>query len=116
MNLVILGAMMASDIRVAGSSLQRQTPRPLFQSVFAGSPHDRGESHPYAAAIDGQRFLIPQFESVNAGFATGPASFLTAVSFAIPAVTADRRAGTTPASSATAPITVVLNWALALQH
>ena len=57
-------------------------------------------------------YLIPQFESVIAGFGptVGPAAFPTALAFAVPAVTADRRAATAPASSGAAPITVVLNW------
>ena len=112
MNLVVLGSMMASEIRASGSSVQREVPRTLFQSVFAGSAHDRGESHPYAVSNDGLRYLIPQFESVFAGFGptVGPAAFPTALAFAVPAVTADRRAATAPASSGAAPITVVLNW------
>ena len=114
MNLVVLGSMMASEISVGGASLQRQAPRTLFQSIYAGSAHDRGESHPYGVSLDGQRFLIPQFESINAGFTVGPAAFPTAVSFAVPVVSADRRAATAGATSGASPITVVLNWASVL--
>ena len=65
--------------------------------MFAGGAHDRGESHAYAVSTDGLRYLIPQFESVVAGFgptAAPPRAFPTAIAFAVPAVTADRRAST----------------------
>ena len=72
MNLVFLGSMMASEHPRQRSSIQRDVPRSLFQSVFAGSAHDGASHHAYAVSPDGQRFLIPQFESVDAGF--GPAA------------------------------------------
>ena len=111
MNLVVLGSLMASDIRTSGASIQREVPRTVFQSLFPGEIHDRGESHAYGVSADGQRFLIPQFESVNAGFGRGgPGGFATAVGFAVPTVTADRRGSVASVSRSTAPITVVINW------
>jgi hypothetical protein len=111
MNLVVLGSMMASEIRTSGSSIQREVPRTLFQSLFMGELHDRSESHAYGVSPDGQRFLVPQFDSLNNGFGRGgPGGFANAVSFALPAVTADRRGASTSASRSTDPITVVINW------
>ena len=83
----------------------------FLAALFPGEIHDRGESHAYGVAPDGQRFLIPQPESVNAGFGRGgPGGFATAVSFAVPAVTSDRRGSVASVSRSTAPITVVVNW------
>ena len=87
MSLVTLGSMMASEIRVSGASVQREVPRILFQSVFPGGTHAGGQSHAYAVSPDGQRFLIPQFENVAAGFGRGGgAGFNAAIVFAVPAV------------------------------
>ena len=91
--------------------MQREVPRILFQSVFPGGTHAGGQSHAYAVSPDGQRFLIPQFENVAAGFGRGAGGgFNAAIVFAVPSVSADRRAATSTNSSSTAPITVVLNW------
>jgi eukaryotic-like serine/threonine-protein kinase len=115
MSLVSLGSMMASDIQVTGTTIQRQVPRALFQSVFVSSVHAGGQHHAYAATADGQRFLIPQFETIAAGFGRGGAPGVNnAIASVIAAVTADRRAVTGPSSQSTSPITVVLDWTAAL--
>ena len=107
--------MMASDIQVSGTTIQRQVPRPLFQSVYVSTVHSGGQHHAYAAAADGQRFLIPQFESIAAGFGRGGGGgAANAIATVIASVTADRRAGTGPAAQSTSPITVVLDWTAAL--
>ena len=111
MNLVILGSMMASEIQTSGASIRREVPRALFQTLYSGEIHEWGESHPYGVSRDGQRFLIPQFDNVNAAFGRGgPGGFPTAIGFAIAPVTADRKGSTTSGSRSTAPITVVINW------
>jgi serine/threonine protein kinase len=69
MSLVSWGAMMASDIRVSGTAIQREVPRALFQSYFVRDLHAGGRPHAYAVSADGQAFLVPQFE--NLGFAVG---------------------------------------------
>jgi Tol biopolymer transport system component len=117
LNLVSLGSMMASDIRTVGSSIQREVPRLLFQSVFVSSPHAGGQYHAYAVSPNGQRFLIPQFESPQALFTAGTigrgrGATLTAI---LPSIVGDRHAATAPTSSSSAPITVVLNWTAALK-
>ena len=65
MNLVSLGAMMQSDIRVTGSSVQRDVPRLLFQSLHVIGTHTAGQYHAYSVSADGKRFLIPQFENLQ---------------------------------------------------
>jgi len=64
LNLVSLGAMMASDIRVTGASVQRDVPRSVFQSLYVTGSHPGGQHHAYAVSADGQRFLIPQFDEI----------------------------------------------------
>ena len=113
MSLVSLGAMMASDIRVSGASVEREVPRTLFQSVYLSSAHAGGQQHSYAVSADGQRFLIPQFENVGV-FGRGRGGTLAAVTAVLPVVMADRHAASAPTSQAGAPITVVLNWTAAL--
>ena len=117
LNLVSLGSMMASDIHTSGSSIQRDVPRVLFQSVFVSSIHMGGQYHAFAVAPTGQRFLIPQFENPQALYtaaavARGRGATLNTI---LPAVIADRHATTAPTSTASAPITVVLNWTAALK-
>ena len=99
MSLVSLGNLMASDIRVAGPSVQRDVPRVLFQSVFANGAH-AGQYHAYAVSANGQRFLIPQYETPPALYAAGVVARgrgATLVTL-LPAVIADRHAATAPAS------------------
>ena len=118
LSLVSLGSMMASDIKVAGSvgalSVQRDVPRSLFQSVFLSTSHAAGQYHAFAVAPDAQQFLIPQQETLAAAFGgRGGGTTVNAISTAISAVMADRNGGT--GSSASAPITVVLDWTAALK-
>ena len=92
-------------------------PRNLFQSVFVNSAHAGGQYHAYAASGEGQRFLIPQFESIAAGFGRGGGTGVAnAIATVIATVTADRRASTALSSQASGPITVVLDWTLAFQQ
>jgi Tol biopolymer transport system component len=112
MNLVSLGAMMASDIRTNGSSIQRDVPHMLFQSIYVNSSHPGGQNHAYAVTGNGQRFLIPQFENpgalYNAGtVARGRAGTLTTL---FPEILRDRHATASPAATSTTPLMVVLNW------
>jgi hypothetical protein len=117
MSLVSLGAMMASEIRVSGASVQRDVPRLLFQSFFVGGSHINGQSHAYAVSRDGQRFLISQFDNFATGFGRGRAGGVNAAAAQVIAlVTADRHASTTLSPLSTAPITVVLDWTAALKR
>jgi dipeptidyl aminopeptidase/acylaminoacyl peptidase len=113
MSLVSLGSMMASDIRVRGAEIQREVPRVLFQSFFAGGLHAAGRPHAFAVAADGQRFLVPQFANLVA-LGRGFGGRGNAQAFTLSAVAADRRATTTPAFQSAAPITVVVDWMEAL--
>jgi Tol biopolymer transport system component/tRNA A-37 threonylcarbamoyl transferase component Bud32 len=113
MSLVSLGAMMAADIRVSSGSIERDVPHALFQSVYLNSGHAGGQYNAYAVSADGQRFLIPQFESLTA-FGRGRGGVIAAVTAALPAVSADRHTATASTAQATAPITVVLDWTAAL--
>jgi eukaryotic-like serine/threonine-protein kinase len=114
LNLVSLGAMMSADIMVMGASIQRDVPVMRFQSVFMSAPHGAGQYHAYAVSPDGDRFLIPQHESVAAGFGgRGRNPSAAAVAAALPSVIADRH-GTIESASAI-PITVVLDWTAALK-
>ena len=120
LNLVSLGAMMASDIRVAGSSVQRDVPGLVFQSLYLNGNHSGGQYHAYAVSADGQRFLIPQYETLqgvtNVGTG-GAATINAAIVTVLTDVAADRRSGATSPSGnySTAPITVVLDWTAALR-
>ena len=118
MNLVSLGAMMQSDLRVTGSSVQRDVPRLLFQSLHVIGTHTAGQYHAYSVSADGKRFLIPQFENLqtiaNVGRG-GVATTNAAVATVLPAIIADRNAATSPSGGSSAPITVVLNWTSALK-
>jgi Tol biopolymer transport system component/predicted Ser/Thr protein kinase len=115
MSLVSLGAMMASDIRVSGATIEREVPRSLFQSVYLSAVHAGGQYHAYAVSADGQRFLIPQFESVAAGFGRGGRGGINAaIAAVVAAVAADRHAASAPTAQSSAPITVVLGWTAAL--
>ena len=117
MSLVSLGAMMASEIRTAGSSIQREVPHALFQSAFISSVHPAGLYHAYTVSANGQRFLIPQFENLPALYTTGPVGRGRGATLAavVPAIVADRHAATFSTSSSSVPITVVVNWTAALK-
>jgi eukaryotic-like serine/threonine-protein kinase len=110
MSLVSLGAMMASDIRVSGSSIQRDVPHRLFQSAFISGPHAGGQPNAYAVSADGQRFLIPQFESPNTALGGTPQPIQAVAGTVLSQVIADRRGGSGLSSVANLPITVVLGW------
>jgi dipeptidyl aminopeptidase/acylaminoacyl peptidase len=114
MNLIIVGSMMASEIRTSGASVQREVPRVLFQSLLVGATHGLGQWHPFAVSTDGQRFLIPQFDSV-VSFGRGRAAG-SAMNAAMLAVRADRHASVASTASSSAPITVVLDWTAALKR
>jgi Tol biopolymer transport system component len=117
MSLVSLGAMMASDIRVNGASIERAVPHVLFQTVYVSEPHPAGQYHAYAASGDGQRFMVPQFETIAAGFGRGGrGGGNAAVAAVIGTVTADRHASSSPTAQSSAPITVVLDWRSSLKQ
>jgi Tol biopolymer transport system component len=128
MSLVSFGSLMASEIRVSGASLQRDVPRVLLQTFFVSDTHSGGRPHAYAAAADGQRFLIPQLTGPGQrgggrggqggrgrgrGGLANPNAFIGTV--VLPAVIADRHAATAATSQSSAPITVVLDWTAALK-
>jgi Tol biopolymer transport system component len=116
LSLVSIGSMMASDIKVAGSSVQREVPRSLFQSVFLSSAHAAGHYHAFAIAPNGQQFLIPQAENLAAAFGgRGGGTTVNAITAAMPMVMPDRNGRSGSGSSAAAPITVVLDWTGALK-
>ena len=109
---------MASEIRTAGSSIQREVPRVLFQSVFVNGTHAVGQYHAFSISSNGQRFVMPQFENPQALYAAGTVgrgrgATLTTV---LPDIVADRHAITAPAANSSSPITVVLNWTAALKQ
>jgi hypothetical protein len=55
------GMLMASDIRVSGSSIEAGVPRALFDTKFTDLAHmPYYDYHAFAASPDGQRFLIPR--------------------------------------------------------
>jgi dipeptidyl aminopeptidase/acylaminoacyl peptidase len=117
LSLVSLGGMMASDIRVSGSSVQRDVPHLLFQTQFVSSAHPGGPYHAYAVAANGQRFLMAQYENAGALYTSavvGRGRGATLVGI-LPAIVADRHAATAPGSASSAPITVVVNWTTALK-
>jgi hypothetical protein len=118
MNLVSLGAIMQSDIRVTGSSVQRDVPRLLFQSLYVIGTHPAGQYHAYAVSADGKRFLIPQVESIQTIANVGRGGVQTtnaAIATVLPAIVADRNAAASSSGPSGAPITVVLNWTSALR-
>jgi Tol biopolymer transport system component/predicted Ser/Thr protein kinase len=117
MNLVSLGEMMASDIHVSGASIQRDVPHTLFQTQFVSSAHTGGPYNAYAVAPNGQQFIIPQYDSLPALYTSavvgrGRGATLASV---LPAIALDRHASTSPSSTSSAPITVVLNWSETLK-
>ena len=116
MNLISLGSMMASAIRVTGATIEREVPRVLFQTVYVNDAHAGGQHHTYAASPDGERFLIPQFENVTAAFGRGGRGINAAAAAVISEVISDRHsASASTVSKSSAPITVVLDWTALLQ-
>lgn len=113
MNLLSLGSMMASTIRVTGSAIERDAPVRLFQTAFVSQYHANGQSHAYGVAADGEHFLIPQVDTPNAAFgqATG---INAAIGSILSSVIADRHAGSNSSIDSHLPITVVLDWTAAL--
>jgi hypothetical protein len=82
---------------------------------IAGGSTGSGPSHAYAVSADGQRFLVPQFESIASGFGrAGGTGVANAIASVIATLAADRRGGTAATSQSTSPITVVLDWTAAL--
>ncbi len=115
LSLVSVGALMASDISVSGSSVRREVPHLLFQSVFLSASHPAGQYHAYAVSADGKQFLIPQFENVASAFGgRGRGGTTAAIGAALASVIADRH-GVIGAASSSAPIVVVLDWTAALK-
>jgi hypothetical protein len=115
LNLVSLGAMMASEIRVSGSSVQRDVPRLVFQTLYLTGTHSGGQHHAYGASADGQRFLVPQYENITSVANLPPAVAVGgAIATVVPTVAADRSAGSFFTGSSTTPITVVLDWTAGL--
>jgi Tol biopolymer transport system component/predicted Ser/Thr protein kinase len=109
LNPISASAMLASDIRVTGSSIQREVPHLLFQSGFVNGPHAGGSYFAYDVSANGQRFLMAELENIIAGIrgrAGGPGTTTAATILAT--ISADRHAGLAP--SAAVPIAVVLNW------
>ena len=117
MSLVSYGALMASGIEVRGGTIRREVPRRLFQTYFISQPHAAGTHHAYAVAAGGERFLVPQFDTLGAAFGlgTGNQARNAAVSALIAAVTADRNAAGA-ATGSDDPITVVMNWPAAAER
>lgn len=116
LSLISAGAMMESEIRITGSSVQREVPRLLFQAGFVNGAHAPGPYHAYAVSANGQRFLIPQPENILAelGRGRGPRGNLALPGAILNSVFADRLRGAASSGSA-APITVVLNWTSTLK-
>src|SRR5215472_2554795 len=52
MSLVSLGAMMASDIRLSGGSIERDAPHTLFQTIYLSNGHAGGQHNAYAVTAD----------------------------------------------------------------
>ena len=108
LNLVSMGGMMASELRVTGASIARTVPRRLGQTFFVSQTHAGGAHHAFAVAADGERFLIPQFSGLADGFGGSIAAMFGAVNQAIAADRSGR--GNLGAGGDDLPITVVLDW------
>lgn len=106
MNLISFGGVMASEISINGTSVDRAVPIRLFQAHFINVAHAGGQHHAYAVSGDGQRFLIPGFSQPQQAFGgVGPTSAAI-----VPVVIADRQANAGGVPGSGNPITVVLNW------
>jgi hypothetical protein len=79
------GKVMAADIQVSGASIRAGVPHELFDSGYLDEFHPGGNYNRYAVSDDGQQFLFPRLPG-------------------------DAAADTT----ASTPITVVVNWTAAL--
>jgi Tol biopolymer transport system component len=110
MNLLSMGGMMATELRVTGASIARTVPRRLGQTYFVTQTHAGGAHHAFAVSADGERFLIPQFSGVADGFGGSISGMYSAVNQAI---ASDRNGRGATAGGADAPITVVLDWTAA---
>ena len=73
MSLVSLGALMASDIQVTGTTIQRQVPRNLFQSVFVSSAHGGGSTMPMRQWPTASGFSFPSSKASRPDSAAGAA-------------------------------------------
>jgi Tol biopolymer transport system component/predicted Ser/Thr protein kinase len=115
LNPISMGNMMATEIRMSDSSVQRTVPEVLFQTQFINGAHG-GPYHAYAVAANGQRFLINQFETPQALYASGAVGRgrNATLTFILPGVIADRHSMNSSAIGS-APITVVLHWTALLQ-
>jgi Tol biopolymer transport system component len=115
MNLVSLGDVMVSEIRVEGASIQRRDPRVMFPSGFVISAHSGGQYPAYAVSPDGRRFLIAQLANPVTIFAGRGAAVGIDPGVVVADVAADRHASSSSAASPYAPINVVLNWTASLK-
>ena len=80
------GKIVAVGIKITGSTLESEAPRPLFDSGYINAPNGHtGNWNTFAVSADGQRFLIPRPEAGVANALTGT------------------------------PITVMLNWTAAIK-
>jgi Tol biopolymer transport system component len=112
MNLISLGAMMASDIRTSGESIQRDVPQVQFQTVYVNSMHAGGIYLPYAVSANGQQFLIGEFENAPALYnaavvARGRGATLGSL---LPSIVGDRHSASGSSAVAATPLMIVLNW------
>jgi Tol biopolymer transport system component len=111
MSLVSIGSMMAVSLSTRGAEIHKEgDPHVLFQTGFILGTHSSGPYHAYAVTVDGQRFLIPQIDSIETGLRGRASETVTIVTGAQAAVYADRHASVATAVSSAAPINVVLHW------
>ena len=118
LNLVSLGAMMASDIRVTGASVQRDVPRSVFQTLYVTGTHPGGSTTctRFPPTASGSSFRSSTRYRAFQIFRAPVAATNAAIATVISVVAADRNAGTISAGVSTAPITAVLNWTTALKQ
>ena len=115
LNIISVGSVMASSVRVNGASIERDVPRSLFQAVYVNDSHGGIQHHAYAT-LDGERFLIPQFDSIAAAFGrAGRGGNNAAATAVLQDVVADRHASSSTNAQSSAPIVVVLDWTALLQ-
>ena len=116
MNLLSVGSLMVSNIRVTGAAIQREGPKFLFQSGYFNSAHNAGQYHPYAVTSDGQRFLLPQIENPVMVFNGRGGTLGITPGPIIAALYNDRHTAGSAATSTGAPINVVMNWTAGLKE
>jgi Tol biopolymer transport system component len=118
MSLVSLGNLMVVDLNVRGAEIAKAAdPSVVFQTGFLDSAHTGGNSHAYAVAANGQRFLLSHIENAetSTSFRVGRGNTIPpAIQRAIVTAYIDRHAAQSAAVSSTAPINVVLNWTSSL--